>query len=261
MWSGCVISHCSQESRSVALLRCLPRDPVRTEYSSWGTASNTINLTLFNTLVLLKPEAVMAAGEGVHKSVICVVLLSCLRSRCRCMKLCGFCCQQSPCRDPHSQDGKCQRALNHLKGRLFCYWICILRGTEDLPAEVCSETTLLHQLQISIFCRCTFIFLFFLTYLWGWIGLGKEKDSLEHLYMWKLELSIRRSRKIPSTPHERLHFHLPLSVSCFNWNFSDQKVSHQAWFALGPFTSVAAVLCPGAASKEAVLALVHGRRK
>lgn len=67
MWSGCVISHCSQESRSVALLRCLPRDTVRTEYSSWGTASNTINLTLFNTLVLLKPEAVMAAGEGVHK--------------------------------------------------------------------------------------------------------------------------------------------------------------------------------------------------
>lgn len=57
MRSSCMASHRSQESGRVALLRCLPRDPVKIEYSFWGTASDTINLTLFDTLVLLKPEA------------------------------------------------------------------------------------------------------------------------------------------------------------------------------------------------------------
>lgn len=162
IYSGCVINiiHC-QEAGNGVLLRCLPRDPARTESLCWWTASNTIDLTLFKTWALLKPAAVLAAGEGVCNSVTqFVVRLNHSRKTCRRRKHCGFRWQYRTPWAPHHQDGKCHSELICFKRELFSYLNYILWGTENLPGDVCTEMCVCPwfsgALVFCYFTICTF---------------------------------------------------------------------------------------------------------
>lgn len=143
--------HCGG-SGNRTLLRCLPRDPAITESLFWGTTSNT---TFFwRYLIISVAEAWSGTGSRWRQvRVPCRVLR--WTQKCRRVERCGFSCQYSPLGDPHCQDGKGHSELNCFKWRLFSYLNHILWGTENLPGEVFSETTLVlvanfHDFQVPL---------------------------------------------------------------------------------------------------------------